>query len=93
LGAGIKQYVIPGVYEVKFTVKAEGKQGARIGHVEVIDSSSGSVLGSRDLVPGDNNVVLKINPDKVSMAAPRVFFNGEGRLEFYQVEVRLVSSL
>lgn len=93
LGAGIKQYVIPGVYEVKFTVKAEGQQGARIGHVEVIDSSSGSVLGSRDLVPGDNKVVLKINPDKVSMAVPRVFFNGEGRLEFYQVEVRLVSSL
>ena len=90
LAFGIKQYFVPGTYEVKFFIKADGNKGEEVGVVEVIENRHKKQLAAKNLKPGDATVVFNIEIDKVTLIEPRVHFLGNGQLEFDRIEMRLL---
>ena len=90
LAYAVKHYLVPGTYEAVFQVNARGNPGEEIGRVEVIDVESGKVLGQRDIIAGDNSVVLNFKASLISLAEPRVLYRGRGVLEIERIEIRLI---
>ena len=91
LGHGIKQFFMPGTYEITYTLKADGYQTDKIGMVDVIATRSGEKLASKILKPGDTTVVLEVNVDDVMLVEPRVYFLGQGELQLDRIEMRLMN--
>ena len=90
LAFGIKQYFVPGRYEVKYIIKASGENGEEVGVVELLTNKHKKRLAIQHLKPGDNTVVFNVEIDKVTLVEPRVHFLGSGRLEFDRIEMRLL---
>ena len=87
---GIKQYFVPGKYEIKFFVNAYGEPGDEVGVVDVLENRHGTKLAVAELKPGDGTVEFDIEIDKITLVEPRVHFLGNGRLEFDRIEMRLI---
>ncbi len=92
LAYGIRHYFVPGVYEIKFFLKASGKQGEVPGIVDVLETKNGTRLAYKELVPGEEIVTFKIEVDELTLIEPRVHYSGEGRLEFDRIEMKLLSN-
>ena len=90
LAYGIKQYFVPGRYEVKYILKVSGEEGEEVGVVDILDTKDAKRLAVEHLKPGDNTVVFNIEVDKITVVEPRVHFLGNGRLEFERIEMRLL---
>ncbi len=90
LAFGIKQYFVPGEYEVKYFIKATGEQEEEIGVVELLENRHKNRLAVQRLKAGEKTVVFDVKIDKVTLVEPRVHFLGRGRLEFDRIEMRLL---
>ena len=90
LAFGVRQYFVPGTYEVKVFVKASGGDGEQVGVVELLDVKTGNKLAIEHLKEGDGTVVFNIEVDTITLVEPRVHFLANGRLEFEGIEMRLL---
>ena len=90
LAFGIKQYFVPGKYEIKYFIKASGEYGQEVGVVELLENKHKKRLAFQNLKAGDNTVVFNVELDKITLVEPRIHFLGNGRLEFDRIEMRLV---
>ncbi len=92
LASKIRQYMLPGLYEITFILKASGEPGDKIGHIELYDQQQGENLRTMTLKPGDHKVVLRLNVYEDRIVEPLLFFDGAGRLEFDRIEIRLLQT-
>lgn len=86
----VRQFMLPGLYEIAFIVKVSGESGDKVGHIELFDIQQDKNLQTKMLSPGDRKVVLRLNVYEDSIVAPRLFFDGAGQLEFDRIEIRLL---
>ena len=82
--------MLPGLYEITFILKASGKPGDKIGHIELHDQLQDEKLQTRILRPGDRNVMMRLNVYEDRIVEPRLYFDGSGQLEFDRIEIRLL---
>lgn len=90
LAYGVKQYFVPGTYEIKFHLNAHGGHKQEVGFVDVLENKYGKRLAAAHIEPGVSTIALNVEVDKITVIEPRVHFLGNGRLEFYEVEMRLI---
>lgn len=86
----VRQYMLPGLYEITFILKASGKPGDKIGHIELHDQLQDENLQTRILRPGDRKVMMRLNVYEDRIVEPRLYFDGSGQLEFDRIEIRLL---
>lgn len=87
LGFGTKQYLLPGHYTIQYRVRASGGPAEIPGRVDILDRKRKRVLASRKVLPGQKTITLTIQVDEITLVEPRVFFNGEGKLEFESIRI------
>lgn len=86
----VRQYMLPGLYEITYILKVIGEPGDKIGHIELYDTQKDESLQTKNLVPGDLKATLRLNIYEDSIIEPLLYFDGAGRLEFERIEIRLL---
>ena len=87
LGFGAKQYLLPGHYTIQYRVSATGDPGEIPGRVDLLDRRRDVILASGEILPDEKSVTLKLKVDEITLAEPRVYFNGQGKLEFESIKI------
>jgi hypothetical protein len=88
----VRQYMLPGLYEITYILKASGAPGDKIGHIDLYDPQQGEILQTRNLMPGDRSVVFRLNVYEDRIVEPLLYFDGAGQLEFDRIEIRLLQA-
>jgi len=88
----VRQYMLPGAYEITYVLKADGQPKDKIGHINLLDTQQDKILQTKRIKAGDRKVVLRINIFDDAIIEPQLYFDGSGRLEFERIEIRLIDT-
>lgn len=88
----VRQYMLPGLYEITFVLNASGEPGDKVGHIDLYDQKNNEILQTKELRPGDRDVVFRLNIHEDRIVEPLLYFDGAGQLEFERIEIRLLQA-